>query len=307
MIGAGIDIGTNTILMVIAEITRTGDVNLIADMHEIPRLGEGLNTSGGISKEAVNRATDVLASYRAVIQKVSRDVAPVQVMAVATAALRNASNSVKVRKHLENSLGYPIHVISGQQEAALTYVGTTAGMVGQITVIDIGGGSTELVSGRGGRIEWAATAPIGCVSLTEQFCSNHPVSVSDQTLLRNQVQQQLAEHYSNRPPLVGKLLAVAGTATSLACLYKELPVFNPQSVDGTEIALPDIYAIADKLLSLSLPELLLLPGIDPRRADVLPSGVVILAESMAYCNHSVVQISVKGLRYGALYAAVGLY
>ncbi len=302
MIAAGIDIGTNTILMVVADVDRTGTLTVLEDLHAIPRLGEGLLEHGAITKESVERATDVLLTYRRVLNNHGNP----PLLAVATAAMRNASNSDKVRKHLESALGAPIHVISGEQEASLTFIGTTAGLVGRTSVIDIGGGSTELVSGSGGRAEWARTVPLGSVSLTDQFCLTRPVPIETQGLLRSHIQNVLAIGLNNTPQQTGRLLAVAGTATSLAVLDSGIPTFESSAINGYRLRIESVYSWADRLLGLSLTQLLNLPGIDPKRADVLPAGVTILAEAMKFRSISEVEISVRGLRYGALFAAVGI-
>ncbi len=304
MLAAGLDIGTNTILMVIGDVDVLGNVNVLVDEHQIPRLGEGLSQHGGIVVESVSRATRVLREYRGLLNKHGNP----PVVAVATAALRIASNGAKVRRELEQALGAPIHVISGEQEATLTYAGTTLGVQGPVSVIDIGGGSTEVVQGMDGRPSWATSIPVGSVMLSELYCSIKPVPPEQQSALRTHIQSVAGQHISSRPPTPrSRLLAVAGTATALAMLDSGESQYNAAAVQGYTLDIRSVMEWSHRLLGMSLNHLLALPGLDPRRADVLPAGVTILAEVMELLGSANVTISVRGLRYGALLAAAGRF
>ncbi|MCO6467122.1 MAG: hypothetical protein J5I53_10970 [Bradyrhizobiaceae bacterium] len=302
MVAAGIDIGTNTILMVIAEIDQWGRITVLEDLHEIPRLGEGLHELGGITREAVERASTVLTSFRHVLHRYGNP----PITAVATEAIRRASNADKVRKQLEHQLSAPIHVLSGQQEAMLTFTGTTAGVFGPTTVIDIGGGSTELVHGSDGRPVWANSLPLGSILLTDQFVQERPVSFESHGRIIESIDAAvLACAVPQSVRSSGTLLAVAGTATSLAVLNAHLPVFDAKQVDGQVLPIDQVAYWKNELLGMDTAQLRALQGIDPRRADILPVGVTILHRIMELLDFSNVAISVRGLRYGALLNGLG--
>lgn len=303
MVAAGVDIGTNTILMVIANVNEHGSITVLADAHEIPRLGEGLAEHGGITKDAVHRASAVLSSYRQMLHAHGNP----QVTAVATEAIRTASNADKVRRQLEHALACPIHVLSGKQEAVLTFAGTTAGVFGPSTVIDIGGGSTELVHGMEGRASWAVSLPLGSVRLTEQFITNRPVDAATQKKLHEHIETVFGAAAIPHPfASSGSLIAVAGTATSLAHLDAGLHSFDIAVVDGYSLQEEQLGFWEQELFNKDLHELQALPGIDIRRADVLPAGVAILKSITQLLGSPNIKVSVKGLRYGALLNSAGL-
>jgi exopolyphosphatase/guanosine-5'-triphosphate,3'-diphosphate pyrophosphatase len=303
MVAAGIDVGTNTILMVIADVDRTGGVKVLEDVHAIPRLGQELGQHGAILKVAVERAGEALRNCR---NRLSAYGTP-PLFAVATAALRNASNGDKTRRQLESELGAPIHVISGQQEAALTFAGSTFGISGSSLVIDIGGGSTELVRGTDGRPHQAVSLPIGSVLLSEMYCAVKPVPAEEQVRLRSHIREVFSSSSPPKPPTNSSMLvAVAGTATSLAMLDAGIEVYNQAIIEDYQLTTERVFYWADRLLGLSLDELQAIPGLDPRRADVLPAGVAILAEFMDLLGTPNVRVSVRGLRFGALLVAAGL-
>ena len=302
MVAAGIDIGSNTVLMVVAEVDRYGKINVFHEAHEIPRLAQGLGENGGITVEAVQRATSVLAEYRSIISQFGNP----RVTAVATAALRSASNREKVRKTLEHVLGAPIHVLSGQQEAMLTFAGTTAGVFGPATVLDIGGGSTEIVHGMDGRASWAQSLPIGCVYLTEQYQDAHPLQAQNRDSICYAIDDAITSCHVPFRVSSGSFLAVAGTATTIAMLNAGISSYDTTVLSGYQLTIDRAEFWANSLLSMDLNTLQELPGVDIRRSDVLPVGALILHRVMQNLGAQSVQISVKGLRYGALLNAFGL-
>ncbi|MCX6139883.1 MAG: hypothetical protein NTX15_03490 [Candidatus Kapabacteria bacterium] len=295
MICAGVDIGTNTALMVIAERYADDTYTVIHDLHEVPRLGEGLDSSGEIAKDALHRAVESLDRFKSALS----DAGVVAARAVATSAMREAKNSTHVRQVLEAALGLPIEVISGDTEARLSFLGSVGRTSERTTMIDIGGGSTEYASGAGGIVTFAASTSIGAVRFTERYATTRPVTSGSLVDARNSVSEALEpilEKYIGSDRLVG----VAGTPTALAMIDLGLSSYDADLLDGHSMQYRRVLELTEWLFSCTLEEVRAIPGIHERRADIVPMGALILTESMRLLQCTSVKTSVRGLRFGAM-------
>lgn len=303
MIAAGIDVGTNTILMVIGR--NEGNVNnideweILADVQRIPRLGEGLTISGVISDAALLRACSVLEEYSMLLSEYHVE----RCRAVATASLRNAMNSAEVRLQLETVLGKSIEIIDGVTEGTLTFQGSIEDNIHDTILIDIGGGSTEFVRGSNGVVNSVKSIDIGVVSLTGKYVGTRPLHNELVQEIRNEVFLKLHEQIPDLYRTGTRLVGVAGTATALAMISIGAKSYSSFEINRVVLTDSVIHALSDRLLRSSLEELHTLEGIDKMRADVLPMGSLILDESMKFLKSRECHVSTRGLRYGVLLTA----
>ncbi|MBN9400117.1 MAG: Ppx/GppA family phosphatase ['Candidatus Kapabacteria' thiocyanatum] len=294
IIGAGIDIGTNTMLMVIGRMDGN-DLVVMRDEHSIARLGEGVDATGTISEAAVVRGCDILGRYAAII----RDMGVSRVRAVATSAMRDATNATEVRHRLEQALGWPIDVIDGEEEAGLTFIGTVGTDDRPATVIDIGGGSTEFVKGTGGVVSASRSIDIGAVRCTERYLGTLPADRDAILKARGEIRTMISDIVTLIGD-AGRLVGVAGTPTSLAAVDQGLASFDASRIDGYVLTAVRVHDRAEELLRYTLDEVRALPGVHPQRADILPAGALLLDEAMSVLGADSVTVSTRGLRYGVL-------
>lgn len=298
MISAGIDIGTNTFLMVIADVV-DGVVNEIHhEYHSAPRLGEGVSISGEISPVALERTLLAVEECRALLSQYQ----PQHIRAVATSAIREASNGIEVRNSLEHALGCSINVIGGNEEAELTFLGTTQERSARTLMIDIGGGSTEYAIGNSGVTTATLSLPIGAVRYAERYSKVYPPTNSSVEMARADVLTHLSP---SRGLLEGctSIVGVAGTPSALAMIDLAMSVYDRTLLDGHIMTIDRVKELSDFLCGCSLSDLHAIPGIHERRADIVPMGSVILYESMKILCVANLACTTRGLRYGALLSA----
>jgi len=294
---ASIDIGTNTILMLIADVQVDNTLVAIRDEHVIARLGAGVDRNKRILPETIRRVEGVLRAYLAICRQEQCE----KILAAGTSALRDAANRKEFLDHIARTHGLSIRVLSGEEEARLTYLGAVSGTQGiedgrPLGVLDIGGGSTEVILGEGLNVRQALSADVGAVRLTERCFRTLPPSEED---LRR-AQAFVRTSFRELPPIDGgrTFLGVAGTLTTLAALDLQLKAYDRARVEGHLLSYERVSELFDRLRGLSLPELLLIPQILPQRADIILAGVVILHTCMTLGGIPVIRVSDRGLRYG---------
>ncbi len=273
---AAIDCGTNsTRLLVVDAGGRT-----LERLMRITRLGQHVDRDGRLDERAMQRTIDVLGEFRRVMNH--HDVK--RARATATAAARDASNTDEFARRVTEVLGTAPEVLDGEEEGRLTYLGATAGLAsaeGPYLVIDVGGGSTELVGG-------PATAPIavsleiGCVRGTERFLRHDPPLATELQALRTDVHQLVRATLEARPELGGAahLLGVAGTVAALVRLDRGILVYDRSRVHHAQLRLAAIERLIGELGAVSLARRLERPALEPERADVIIGGATVLAEAM---------------------------
>jgi exopolyphosphatase/guanosine-5'-triphosphate,3'-diphosphate pyrophosphatase len=303
MILAGIDIGTNTLRLLIAE-TGSASLHEIHSDRRITRLGEQLDLTNQLSSLARERSLKALADFSEKIKKYTVD----DIAAVGTSALRNAANSAEFIRDVYEETGLKINVISGREEARLTLLGVSRALsemsLESAIVIDIGGGSTEIISG-GMRSQPAdVSLPLGAVYLTERFIQNDPPAEEELDLLREFIRAELR----NVPFGVdtakggGSVLAgTAGTITTLAAIDQKLPEYLPEKINGSVLTIGSIDQIVAKLRGTPLKERGAIPGLEPGREDIILAGAVITQEIMRRFGFAELRVSDWGLREGILF------
>ncbi len=297
MICAGIDIGTNTILMVIGEQRADGSWRIIDDLHSIARLGEGVDATGAISNDAIERASAILATFRLRCSECNVG----RIRAVATSAMRDAANSHAVRDILSAIIDTEIEVIEGSEEARLTFRGTVLGDQPSMA-IDIGGGSTELVCGEGATITDSISVNIGAVRLTERYFAVRPPSAETLREARASIDDALQPYLARFAASGKRVFAAAGTPTALATLDLRLDAFDAQRVDGHILSASVVHNLANMLVGLDTTSLRQLPAIHPKRIDILPAGTLLLDALMQTLRIDALVVSTRGVRYGVLYS-----
>jgi exopolyphosphatase / guanosine-5'-triphosphate,3'-diphosphate pyrophosphatase len=290
---ATIDIGTNSVLLQIARAADGGGIEVIRDRATITRLGRGVDRTRRLDPEAVARTLEVLREYATIAAAEGA-----RVVAVGTSALRDAENAASFVEPARAILGAPIEVISGQLEAELTFLGATQGLPldeGTRCVVDIGGGSTEIVVGRAGRVIASVSLDIGAVRLTERHALNAPASPDRLHAIDADIAQALmASPVKPCAPLV----AIAGTATTLAAIHLQMATYQPKRIHGATLSRADVDALAGRLAGMSLQERVTLPGLDPARADVIVAGARILLALIDHAQATEITVSNGGVRVG---------
>jgi exopolyphosphatase/guanosine-5'-triphosphate,3'-diphosphate pyrophosphatase len=301
---AFIDVGTNTLLCLIADIRDTGRFRVLDDLAEIARLGQGVDQTGVISAAGEERAIAILARYR----DRCNDLGVEEITAVGTSALRDARNSDQVRARIRDALGIDIRVISGAEEAGYSFLAVQRGLSNldhELLVIDICGGSTEFILGNENGVSRALSVDVGSVRLTERYLHGDPVRADEVSAMGAAVEAQLAAVKSeiiaqaSRPTLVG----IAGTFTTLVAIEKKLTRYSPSQVHGSVLNLPEVKRHVAMLQSRSVAERKQIAGLEPKRADVIFAGAFLIEKIMELFGARQVVVSDQGVRYGLLHEA----
>ena len=296
---ASIDIGSNTILLLIAEYNKQdNNIKTIANFYESPRLSEGIKLGDKLRREKINSLISVLNLYKQEIENYNCE----KVLIVATNAFRLISNGKDVLDEIRELFGWDIEIITGDEEARLTFIGSIFPISKNSTknVIDIGGGSTEFIHGNISSIHFKKSFDIGVVSLTEKFFINYPPS-------EKEVFKALEYSINVFTELVGNYsrsldtIAVAGTPTTLSCIKQNIRDYNEAKVENTILELDDIEIITSELSNLTRNQVLEKYGqVVNGREDVLLAGCLILVSFMKQIKINHVKVSAKGLRYGVV-------
>lgn len=291
---AAFDIGSNTLLMLVAE-SAGGSLEPLADECRFGRLSQGLDSTGRIADEAIDRSLAVLRSYRRRLDAL----APDRVGAVGTQAVREATNAADFLGPAADLIGAPVEVISGEREAALVYRATAEAFpdlaAGTMVIADVGGASTEIIVGRGGRLERAVSVPIGAVRLTERYLPDDPPGADQTKALIAEIDRCLAEvDLPSGAPLVG----TAGTATSFASVELRLAEYDADRIQGLRLSPAQVDRQLARFLELSTAEKRELPGLEPQRADVIAAGAAIYARLLNRTGAPEMVVSDRGVRWG---------
>ena len=293
---AALDFGTNTFLLLIAEVQNNQVTHVYADYSKVVRLGQDLNKTKKFHPEALQRADECLKYFSDEIKKHDPD----KVLAMATSAARDAENSDELfaiaQKHQ-----IPLQIIPGEKEAAITFAGATSGpqFHGDVVVIDIGGGSTELIHGNveTQQIISAKSFDIGCVRLTEKFIGSHPVSAYEIGQVENEINKTLIEYIkTQKVSSKDQLVAVAGTPTALAAA--EIGGFDAEKIDGYKISADKLKAWTLELAQMSVDQRVQKFGFERGRADGIVVGAMTLWLVCRMLNKEEIVVSTRGVRYG---------
>lgn len=292
---AALDLGSNTFLCLIAEVEKNQVQKIYQDEVEIVRLGQGLSQNKKFHPEALQRTEKTLKKFSEIIKKHNPD----KVLAMATSAARDAENK-EVLFELGQKFNIPIEIIPGDKEAAITYSGSVSGFSDSnknFMVLDIGGGSTEFIFGKGQELLSGKSFDIGCVRLTEKFISSQPTPDKDVEKAIEFVDEAIKNALKIKPTdfLVHEIVAVAGTPTALAAA--EIGKFEPGLIDGYKITEKQLQDWLQRFQPSSVEDKIKM-GIPTGRADVILIGVIILMRTLKVFGLSQLTVSTRGVRYG---------
>jgi exopolyphosphatase/guanosine-5'-triphosphate,3'-diphosphate pyrophosphatase len=300
MRAATIDIGTNTVLLLVAEKRDDGTIAAIEEHARITRLGQGVDRTRRLAPEAIARTNEVLDAYAEIVARAKVD----RVAVVGTSAMRAAGGGETVRAHVKARFGVDARTISGDEEARLTFAGALSGVpkIGasdEVVVFDIGGGSTEVVRGdRSSRaIAYARSFDVGSVRLTERHVRTDPPTVSEQEAVYREAVDAFASvpAAATEAPPVG----IAGTMTTLAAVSLAMQTYDAQRVHGLTLETAEIARVVrDVLAPLPVEERRRVVGIEPKRADVIVAGGLVALAFLAQARADRVTISDRGVRWG---------
>lgn len=297
---AVIDIGTNTVLMLIAEVT-DGKVNVISEYQEIPRLGRDVDRDGRLADESVLRVIKTLEKYQSIIQQLYPDISVPSV--TATSAVRDASNRDQFIKKVEREMQWPVRILSGEEEADLTYSGALAvfnvSADKNYAVLDIGGGSTELAAGRGRELQRAVSLDLGSVRFSERYFKNNPPEKSQVQQAKEIIKSTISDIIF--PEHTDILVGVAGTVTSIAGIEMNLKKYDPIKINGCSLEKSKIMKYIAEFSAIDSSDIEeKYPHFLKGRGDVIVAGLLILAEYMENLRVGTLTVSTGGIRYGVL-------
>ena len=293
---AAADIGTNSTRLIVADVEH-GAVNEVVRLLEITRLGQGVDAAGELEVAAMARVLECLARYAEVACTHGVE----RLLAVATSAVRDASNRDALLTAIAGT-GFTPRVLSGEQEAEATFAGVLSGNTpaAGTLVIDVGGGSTELVlGGADGTVAWSCSLQMGCVRMTERFLGEQqagPKAVADCVA---EVRRQLEVVPATVSGRITRAIGVAGTATTAAAIELGLTAYDPEQIHGARLTREAIARIGERLGSLSLNERTGVPGLEPKRAPVIVAGLVVLGTVLDALGLELLTVSERDILHGA--------
>jgi exopolyphosphatase/guanosine-5'-triphosphate,3'-diphosphate pyrophosphatase len=295
---ATIDIGTNTTLLLVAEKTDDGRLVALEEHATITRLGQGVDKTRTLAPEAVARTNACLDGYAAIVARLGAT----RVAVVGTSAMRDAGGGEAVRAHVKARFGVEARTISGDEEARLTFGGALSGLTlpgeGRVVVFDIGGGSTEIVDGdRTTRaLAFAHSYDVGSVRLTERHVLTDPPSEAE----REAISRTAHEAFASVPASVrgAPVVGIAGTVTTLGAVALGMTTYDGSRVHGLSLPIAELERVVARLASVPLAERATIPGLDPKRADVIVAGGLVALAFLARVGAPSVILSDRGVRWG---------
>jgi exopolyphosphatase/guanosine-5'-triphosphate,3'-diphosphate pyrophosphatase len=275
---AAIDCGTNSIRLLVADVTDDGATELVREMR-IVRLGQGVDATGRLAADAIERTLAATREYATIIADLGAD----RVRYCATSAARDAENAEEFAAAVQGILGVRPEVLTGTAEARASFLGATRGLGatgGDALVVDIGGGSTELVVGRDEVVEWSVSLDIGSVRLSERFLASDPPAASEVEACTAYLAEVVGQATTGLEP-VGLLVGVAGTITTVAAHVLALPFYDHDAVHGARLSVDAVRQGCRSLVGMTVRERRALPFMHPGRADVIGGGALVLEAVLA--------------------------
>lgn len=297
-----IDIGSNTVRLLVMEADAAGDFKEVDSERVICRLGEGINSEKRLLPHRMELTLDVLQRFRDQCRKYGN----IPIRVVATSAVREASNRDEFVQLAKERSGLDVQVISWEEEARLTVEGVFWKLPpsGKTLIFDIGGGSTEFIFSQDKQVLASAGTSLGVVRLTEQFITQHPVDAREYENLKNHIREQLDRvRFRLGEPMPEKLIGTAGTVTTLAAMDRNIDPYDPEKIHGIELPLKNIQRLFEDLKSKSLEQRLEIPSLERGREDLIIAGTALILETMETFNCSQLTVSEYSLREGVLLQA----
>ncbi|MCR4627673.1 MAG: Ppx/GppA family phosphatase [Treponema sp.] len=290
-----IDIGSNSIKFFVGELAADKTITTIEDANDIARLGEGLDKTGAISPEAMQRNVDGVAKFAARAKELGAD----EIVSVGTMALRKASNSADFIAAVKKACGVEVKIIPGEEEARLSYLAVLSGLTlqgGDLVIFDTGGGSTEFIFGKGTNLEKRFSVNLGAVRITENYLTSDPVTKEQVDAAIAQINKEFEEAGVNGKPM--QLVGMGGTVTSMGAVKHKMVKYDPAVIQGSDLTVKDIDEQIAEYSKRTIEQRKELPGLQPKRADVILAGACILKVITTRLGVDKLTISDRGLRHG---------
>ena len=301
MIRSSIDIGTNSVLLLVADVTNNGIDVLYEDQH-VPRLGKNVDKDRSLHPESQARVIDVLKRFQKTLADDFPDLTEKPIV-TATSAVRDASNRDEFLEAVKKELGWKVRILSGDDEAETTYAGAvsvlSSDVIANPVIIDIGGGSTEFATGEGALFKSGVSLNIGSVRFTERYFHSDPPLASEILSARQSIREELHkldEVYRN-----GVLIGVAGTVTSIAAIEMGLSDYEPDKLNGYRLTRSIVENFIQEFSEISSKEIeKAYPPFLTGRGEVILAGILILDEFLKMTERDELIISTGGIRHGVL-------
>jgi len=298
---AVVDIGTNSTRLLVADVDDQGRVTELDRRSTVTRLGQGVDTSGTLAPEAMDRVFAALAGYREAADALDVEATT----GVLTSAVRDASNGAAFQAEIRERYGFEVDTITGDREAQLTFLGATserdpAAQSGPTVVIDIGGGSTEFVLGDGGDVTFHVSTQVGVVRQTERHFTDDPPTHHELTAMADEVRATFHDQLPREVREAARwAIAVAGTATSAAAMLLELEPYDSARVHGHVIYRAEVEMLLARLAEMDEEERRRVPGLHPDRAPTIVAGMLVLAEALRAFDLDEAEVSEHDILRGA--------
>lgn len=309
---AAVDIGSNSIRQIVADVSGNGAIRVVDELKAQPRLGAGLRETGAMRPESVRSALDALTR----MATLARQLGAHRIEAVATSAVRDAANGKEFLETVARETGLRVHALAGEEEARLTFRSALAHFDlggGRWVVMDIGGGSVELALSADGLLDRLRSVPFGAIRMTEEYLGDAPEANGTDgrrsmrrgvTRMRRAVREALRRDLAVRDWRGARVIGSGGTFTNLAGMYlARKQVGTARTVHGTRVPREEIEHILDALQDMTLAERVAVPGLNPQRADIIVAGLAVVAEVVARVDARDVLVSAYGIREGVLLEA----
>lgn len=293
-----IDIGTNSIKFCVAQKASDGTLEVLKDANDIARLGEGLRETGLISPEALERNAQSVAAFA----KEAEEMGVSRVLAVGTMALRTAKNTADFTARVKELCGLTVDVLPGDEEARLAYLAVLSGLPvqeGELVIFDTGGGSTEFIFGQGKELKNRMSVNLGAVLITEKHLSDDPVKPGAVQAALAEIKDTFDKAQVKGNPV--QLVGMGGTVTSMGAVKHKMVKYDPDVIQGSELTLADVEEQINDYSVKTLEKRREIPGLQPKRADVILAGACILKDILSRMNADRLVISDRGLRHGLLF------
>jgi exopolyphosphatase / guanosine-5'-triphosphate,3'-diphosphate pyrophosphatase len=300
---AVIDIGTNSIKLLVAD-AQAHEVQPVLETSEQTRLGQGFYRTGRLQPTTIQATVEAVGRF--VTQ--ARDLHATKVRLIATSAVRDATNAAELTAAVERLTGFPVEIISGEQEADWVFAGVATNprfATSPLLVLDVGGGSTEFICGTAAHARFRRSYALGTVRLLDAWELADPPDAGQRTACQEGIGRFLREHVAaDLTPIIRgtfegalRLVGTGGTPAILARIQLQLPDYDRNRIESVCLTRADVHAIVERLWRLSLAERRLVPGLPPKRADVILAGALIYAQVMDVFGFAQLEISTRGLRF----------
>lgn len=295
---AVIDIGTNSIKFTVADKAADGTLDVLTDENDIARLGEGLRETGLIGDEPLKRNVESVANFVAKARELKAD----KIYVVGTMALRTAKNTDEFVKAVKEKTDLDVQVLPGEEEARYSYLAVLSALPlqdGELVIFDTGGGSTEFIFGKGTELVDRMSINIGGVPVTEKHFSDDPVAAGAVDAAVADIGKTFDEAGVKGKPV--QLVGMGGTVTSMGAVKHKMVKYDPDVIQGSTLTMEDVDSQIADYAKKTIEERKTIPGLQPKRADVILAGACILKDILTRFNMDKLVISDRGLRHGLLF------